>query len=139
VPGARYLIAGWIGTAALILGSCTSNAPVAKLQQAKPCSLIVIHGYAGFANYDATHWTFNMGNDGGWCWGLAGGVGGVSYAPSFVINSAPAHGAIAMEPVSSTETRIAYQPAPGFVGTDGFILIDPLATLQINATITVRQ
>jgi hypothetical protein len=139
VPAARYLMVGWIGAAALILESCTSGAPVPKLQQAKPCSLIVIHGYATVTNYDATHWTFNMGNDGGWCWGLAGGVGGVYYAPSFVINAPPAHGMLAMDQVSSTETRIAYQPAPAFVGTDGFVLIDPIAGLQINATITVMQ
>ena len=114
---------------------------ISDLQRAKLCSVSTLgRAQVGLSGNLASNWTFNMSNDGGWCWrGSPAQLGSTLYAPTFRITSSPAHGELRMGEATKNLTRIAYKPAPGFIGVDTFTLTESVTAWQIIATITVTQ
>lgn len=133
----------------LIASLCAILAPVsichaqtvapANLQRAKLCSISTTKAQVGHEGNNPSNWTINLSNDGGWCWHGTHARFGQAYAPTFRVTSPPAHGELAMGEVNPPRTRVAYRPAPGFVGKDTFTLTESIKGWQIIATVTVTQ
>jgi hypothetical protein len=86
-----------------------------------------------------------MKNDGGWCWGdvhhVVGRKGGgrMLAAYDLVVVSPPTHGHVLVGDVANGRVRVAYQPAPGFVGTDSFVTHFRVADTQLTWLVTVSK
>jgi hypothetical protein len=116
------------------------TAAVANLQRAMLCSIETTKGSVSREGNYPSNWTIKMDNDGGWCWrGVQSRFGSQTYAPTFRITSPPAHGNLQIGEVTEDRTRIAYKPAPGFIGADTFTLTESTRGWQIIATITIAQ
>lgn len=80
-----------------------------------------------------------MNNDGGWCWMMSSEMGrGMPYGPFLRVTQAPVNGMVDIA-VTEKETRVAYQPKPGFVGTDSFRTVSEELNYQVNYTVTVNR
>lgn len=64
--------------------------------------------------------TITMNNDGGWCWmNSTESQWGRVYGPWLTVLRQPEFGTLQID-VTEADTRVAYRPNPGFVGTDAF-------------------
>ncbi len=64
--------------------------------------------------------TIAMNNDGGWCWmNSTESQWGRVYGPWLTVLRQPEFGTLKID-VTEANTRVAYRPNPGFVGTDTF-------------------
>ena len=79
-----------------------------------------------------------MKNDGGWCWAMFWAQLSPSkwlQADEYIITSPAAHGNVVLTDAGNKHVRIAYQPEPGFVGTDHFVI--HLKYLEVDSTYSV--
>ena len=90
------------------------------LQQAAGCEAsLPPFGGRGFY-YRAPRGTLSLSNDGGWCWlTVSYHTGSDTVVPSGQLGTPPSHGSVQIGPADGL-LRVAYQPAPGFVGHDFF-------------------
>jgi len=83
--------------------------------------------------------TMVMNNDGGWCWMMSTETDrGFAYGPFLRVTRQPEFGTLEIA-VLKTQTRVAYRPNPGFVGTDGFQTVSQELNYQVNYLLTVTK
>jgi hypothetical protein len=131
----------WVSVAGVLLTVLLSSpvraqAPaIADIQHSKVCSTTSTMAIAG-RNIGASQ--IKMSNDGEWCWLTLWGTakGTALYVPTFRVTQLPAHGEMLMGEVNN-RARIAYRPAPGFVGVDAFTIVDRMSNIERAVTINV--
>lgn len=83
--------------------------------------------------------TILMNNDGGWCWMMSSeNHWGTPYGPWLRVTRQPEYGTLQID-VLESQTRVAYRPNPGFVGTDGFQTISRELNYEVNYRATVTK
>jgi hypothetical protein len=114
----------------------TQSQAVTDLPRAKTCRATNTMAIAG-GSVGAS--TVRMSGDGGWCWiNLWATQGSLQYIPKYRIAQAPAHGELVMGEVDKN-ARIAYRPAPGFVGVDTYTLMNTMNNSERVVTVTVSK
>jgi hypothetical protein len=116
------------------------SVPMAGLPAAPSCqSSLPLFGHQK-GEYMAPHGTMSMANDGGWCsLQFAQQFRYLPMVPSVSVSEPPAHGTVRAEDMKD-RVAVAYQPAPGFVGTDHFeIRTDGPLPHHIPVAVTVRS
>ena len=91
-----------------------------NLQPSRACqaTLPVFGHYA--CGYVAPDARLAMSNDGGWCWfAFTEMFRQAASVPAVSVTAPPSHGQAVIE-ISHGRIGVAYQPAPGFVGSDRF-------------------
>jgi hypothetical protein len=110
---------------------------ISELKRAKPCSTTSSMASTGAGSGQVGETKMTVGNDGDWCWfSISGTTGSLFYAPTYRITRAPAHGEVMMGEVNH-RARIAYRPAPGFTGEDGFDIANRVTNSERSVTVTV--
>lgn len=83
--------------------------------------------------------TIVMNNDGGWCWMMSSeSARGLPYGPFLRIPRQPSYGVLQID-VLETQTRVAYRPNPGFIGTDAFRTISDELNQAVDYNVTVTE
>lgn len=83
--------------------------------------------------------TVVMNNDGGWCWMMSSESNrGMPYGPYLKVTRPPQYGTLQID-VLATQTRVAYRPNPGFVGTDGFETRSMEVGYEVDYRVTVTK
>ena len=83
--------------------------------------------------------TITMNNDRGWCWMMSVmTVRGDVMGPWLRVTQQPRNGEISIV-VLRAETRVAYRPNPGFIGTDAFATVDETRNIPVSYEVTVLR
>ena len=109
------IFGAWVATRA---GLTAQTDQVDKLTGASECVVAAYH-VAPDANA-----TISVKNDGGWCWADTDeSTYWRTYSANYVaVLRPPEHGHVLLGDVANHKVRVAYQPNPGFFGTDRFIV-----------------
>jgi hypothetical protein len=94
--------------------------------------------FAGKAQADPS--TLKMNNDGGWCWfdNTSLPHGTAKFVAELRVSRPPTHGQIIIGPASdSNKTRVSYKPDKGYVGTDGFAVINMTTNNERQVDVTI--
>jgi hypothetical protein len=100
----------------------------------------VVHGARNIGGATGSS-PMTVKNDGGWCWNnLPHNYNRSTWiaAHDTVVITPPQHGRVVVGDVDNHRVRVAYQPAPGFTGTDtfttGFNIVDTRVVWEVTVT-----
>jgi hypothetical protein len=123
-----------------VTGIAKTSQDVEKLVKTSKC----VAGSFKFIGGDHTSTTLDLNNDGNWCWKTVYYKGGTriymsAYYVSVTAGNPPKHGRVLIGDAPDSKVRVAYQPAPGFVGTDSFTIHFGVADSDVTFAVTVSQ
>ncbi len=118
VLAATFTLTALVSWGALSARQTVQVESVDKLTRASACAASAYHVTVG------ENATMAVENDGGWCWA---DTSERSYwrtlsASSATVTNPPKHGHVLVGDTANQQVRVAYQPNPGFAGTDSFIV-----------------
>jgi len=78
-----------------------------------------------------------VSNSGGWCWfDVSATYASPRCVATYSVTNGPAHGEVVTGAVDQ-QARIAYRPAPGFLGGDSFLIVNGTTNSQRPVTVTI--
>jgi hypothetical protein len=115
---ATFTLTALVSWGALSARQTVQVGPVDRLTRASACATSAYHVTAG------DNATISVENDGGWCWTdtYERNYWRILSAYYATVTNPPKHGHVLVGDTANHEVRVAYQPNPGFAGTDSFIV-----------------